>query len=112
MKFVLASYGGRGDIEPAVVVGRELLRRGHDVRMAVPPNLVGFTEAAGLEAIAYGLADEMIASRKAVPAERAKWASVHRDLIAREILATSFEFGEPTDGAEIGDGVQVSITKA
>ena len=55
MKFVLASYGGRGDIEPAVVVGRELQRRGHDVRMAVPPNLVGFTEAAGLEAVAYGL---------------------------------------------------------
>src|SRR5271156_128933 len=55
MKFVLASYGGRGDIEPAVVVGRELLRRGHDVRMAVPPNLIGFTEAAGLEAVAYGL---------------------------------------------------------
>ena len=55
MKFVLASYGGRGDVEPAVVVGRELLRRGHDVRMAVPPNLVGFAEAAGLSAVAYGL---------------------------------------------------------
>ena len=47
-----------------------------------------------------------------VPAERAKWAGVHRDLIAGEILATSFEFGEPTDGAEIGDGVRVSITKS
>ncbi|EHB49705.1 glycosyl transferase family 28 [Mycolicibacterium rhodesiae JS60] len=55
MKFVLSSYGGRGDIEPAVVVGRELLRRGHDIRMAVPPNLVGFAEAAGLPAVAYGL---------------------------------------------------------
>jgi UDP:flavonoid glycosyltransferase YjiC (YdhE family) len=55
MKFVLASYGGRGDVEPAIVVGRELLRRGHDVRMAVPPNLVGFAEAAGLAAVAYGL---------------------------------------------------------
>src|SRR6516165_5917981 len=55
MKFVLASYGGRGDIEPAVVVGRELLRRGHDVRMAVPPNLVGFAESAGLATVAYGL---------------------------------------------------------
>jgi UDP:flavonoid glycosyltransferase YjiC (YdhE family) len=40
MKFVLASYGGRGDVEPAVVVGRELLRRGHEVCMAVPPNLL------------------------------------------------------------------------
>ncbi|MGO9286502.1 glycosyltransferase, partial [Mycobacterium sp.] len=37
MKFVLASYGSRGDIEPCAAVGRELLRRGHDVRMAVPP---------------------------------------------------------------------------
>lgn len=55
MKLVLSSYGGRGDIEPAVVVGRELLRRGHDVRIAVPPNLVGFAEAAGLSAVAYGL---------------------------------------------------------
>jgi UDP:flavonoid glycosyltransferase YjiC (YdhE family) len=55
MKLLLASYGGRGDIEPAVVVGRELLRRGHDVQIAVPPNLVGFAEAAGLAATAYGL---------------------------------------------------------
>ncbi|MGO9153421.1 glycosyltransferase [Mycobacterium sp.] len=54
MKFVLASYGTRGDIEPCVAVGRELLRRGHDVRMAVPPDLVGFAEAAGPAAVAYG----------------------------------------------------------
>jgi UDP:flavonoid glycosyltransferase YjiC (YdhE family) len=60
MKFVLASYGGRGDVEPAVVVGRELVRRGHDVRMAVPPNLVGFAEAAGLAAVAYGLDSQPI----------------------------------------------------
>ena len=55
MKFVLASYGTRGDVEPCVAVGRELLRRGHEVRMAVPPDLVGFAEAAGLAAVAYGL---------------------------------------------------------
>ena len=42
MKFVLACYGARGDVEPSVAVGRELLRRGHDVRIALPPNLVGF----------------------------------------------------------------------
>ena len=55
MKFVLAFYGTRGDVEPGVVVGRELLRRGHDVRMAVPPDLVGFVESAGLAAVAYGV---------------------------------------------------------
>ena len=54
MKFVLASWGSRGDVEPCVAVGRELLRRGHEVRMAVSPDLVGFAESAGLAAVAYG----------------------------------------------------------
>jgi UDP:flavonoid glycosyltransferase YjiC (YdhE family) len=54
MKFVLAFYGTRGDVEPGVAVGCELLRRGHDVLMAVPPDLVGFAESAGLAAVAYG----------------------------------------------------------
>jgi isoleucyl-tRNA synthetase len=46
-----------------------------------------------------------------VPDERADWARTHRDLIAGEILATSFEFGEPADAVEIGDGVRVAIAK-
>ena len=54
MKFALASYGTRGEIEPCAAVGRELLRRGHEVRMAVPPDLVGLVEAAGLATVAYG----------------------------------------------------------
>lgn len=54
MKFALASYGTRGDIEPAAAVGLELLRRGHEVRMAVPPELVTFVESAGLAAVPYG----------------------------------------------------------
>lgn len=54
MKVVLAFYGTRGDVEPGVALGRELLRRGHDVHMAVPPDLIGFAEAAGLRAVPYG----------------------------------------------------------
>jgi len=54
MKFVLAGYGSRGDVEPVAAVGRELLRRGHDVRMAVTPDLLGLVESAGLAAVAYG----------------------------------------------------------
>ena len=73
MKFVLASYGGRGDIEPAVVVGRELLRRGHEVCMAVPPNLVGFAEAAGLAAVGYGLDSQAI-----LDAQRNYWTCYFR----------------------------------
>src|SRR5690606_29410386 len=50
----MASYGTRGDVEPSVAVGRELQHRGHDVRLAVPPDLVGFAEDAGLTAVPYG----------------------------------------------------------
>jgi UDP:flavonoid glycosyltransferase YjiC (YdhE family) len=55
MKFVLAGHGTRGDVEPCAAVGRELLHRGHEVRMAVPPDVVGFAESAGLAAVACGL---------------------------------------------------------
>jgi vancomycin aglycone glucosyltransferase len=54
LKIVLASYGSRGDVEPCAAVGRELVRRGHDVCMAVPPNMLGFVESAGLAAVSYG----------------------------------------------------------
>ena len=74
MKFVLPCYGVRGDVEPSVVVGRELLRRGHDVQMAVPPNLVGFAEAAGLSAVAYGLDSRII-----MEAQREYWTCLFRN---------------------------------
>jgi UDP:flavonoid glycosyltransferase YjiC (YdhE family) len=57
MKFAVASYGTRGDIEPCAALGRELQRRGHTVRVAVPPNLIGLVESAGLSAVAYGQRD-------------------------------------------------------
>ncbi|MGE0217388.1 isoleucine--tRNA ligase [Mycolicibacterium sp.] len=46
-----------------------------------------------------------------VPEQHQGWARSHRDLIAGEILATSFEFGRPAEGTEIGDGVRVAIAK-
>ncbi len=54
MKFVLAVHGTRGDVEPCASVGVELLRRGHEVRMAAPPNMLGFVKSVGLDAVAYG----------------------------------------------------------
>lgn len=55
MRFVLACYGTRGDVEPCAAIGRELVRRGHDVQLAVAPELVAFAESIGLRAVAYGL---------------------------------------------------------
>ena len=54
MKFVVAAYGSRGDVEPCLAAGRELLRRGHDVRMLAPPNMLGLVESAGLAGVAFG----------------------------------------------------------
>ena len=54
MKFALAIHGTRGDVEPCAAVGLELLRRGHEVRVGVPPDMLGFVESAGLAAVAYG----------------------------------------------------------
>jgi UDP:flavonoid glycosyltransferase YjiC (YdhE family) len=73
MKFVLACYGMRGDVDPGVVVGRELLRRGHDVEIAVAPNLVGFVEAAGLKAVGCGLDSRVIAET-----QRKYWTCLSR----------------------------------
>ncbi|WP_207842500.1 glycosyltransferase [Williamsia soli] len=54
MRFVLAFNGTRGDIQPAVVLGAELLRRGHEVVFGAPPNLVEFAAGAGLDARPFG----------------------------------------------------------
>ncbi|KAA0111847.1 glycosyltransferase [Mycolicibacterium sp. P1-5] len=55
MKIAVSIHGTRGDVEPCAAVGLELQRRGHDVHMAVPPNLVAFVRSAGLPAtVAYG----------------------------------------------------------
>jgi len=54
MKVVLVGYGSRGDVEPLAAVGRELFHRGHDVCVAIPPDLRGLVESAGLAAVTYG----------------------------------------------------------
>jgi UDP:flavonoid glycosyltransferase YjiC (YdhE family) len=60
MKFALGIHGSRGDVEPFAAVGLELQRRGHEVRMAVPPNMVGFVESAGLDAVAFGPSSQAV----------------------------------------------------
>ncbi|BBY80651.1 glycosyltransferase [Mycolicibacterium pulveris] len=54
MKFVLANWGTRGEVEPYAALARELVRRGHAVHLVVGPELVGFAESAGAEAVPFG----------------------------------------------------------
>ncbi len=51
MKFVVAVHGSRGDVEPCAAIALELARRGHDVRMVVPPNLVDLIRSTGLTSV-------------------------------------------------------------
>jgi vancomycin aglycone glucosyltransferase len=51
---MVVGYGSRGDLEPLAALGRELTRRGHDVRMTAPPNMRGFVRSAGLDPVTYG----------------------------------------------------------
>ncbi|MDT5049134.1 MAG: hypothetical protein QOJ56_4478 [Mycobacterium sp.] len=81
MKYVLASDGSRGDVEPFVAVGRELLRRGHEVRVAVPPNLIGFVESAGLAAVGYGLDTQRLMETRRNMARLSRNPRKIRDLI-------------------------------
>ncbi|OBA75041.1 glycosyltransferase [Mycobacterium sp. 1554424.7] len=55
MKFALATLGSRGDVEPYAALSRELQRRGHDVRLAIPPDYLDFVESAGLTAVGHGM---------------------------------------------------------
>lgn len=48
MKLTLVAYGTRGDVQPFVVLGWALARRGHDVTVAAPTNMGGFVQRAGL----------------------------------------------------------------
>ena len=91
MKFVLANWGTRGEVEPYVTVGRELVRRGHEVHMAVAPEMVGFIEAAGPAAVAYGPALKAI-----LDPHRDFWAGLFANpWRIRELSRLSGEYSEP-----------------
>jgi UDP:flavonoid glycosyltransferase YjiC (YdhE family) len=54
LNIVFTVSGTRGDVQPAVVLGAHLQRRGHDVTMGVPPNLESFSAEAGLKTRPFG----------------------------------------------------------
>ncbi|WP_433564954.1 glycosyltransferase [Nocardia sp. CA-151230] len=65
MKVLLAFAGSRGDAQPGVLLGRELAGRGHEVTVAVSPNLVEFAERHGVSAVPFGNdSDELLRAQR------------------------------------------------
>lgn len=91
MKYALANWGSRGEVEPCIAVGLELLRRGHEACVAVPPDLVGFAESTGLEVVAYGSDLQVI-----LDAYRDFWTCLFSTpWRIRALVRLSREFAEP-----------------
>jgi rhamnosyltransferase subunit B len=58
MHAVLTPVGSAGDVNPFVIVGRELRRRGHRVTVIAPEVFAGVVSNAGLELVVVGTAEE------------------------------------------------------
>ncbi|GAB04103.1 glycosyltransferase [Gordonia amarae] len=54
MRITVAVNGTRGDAQPAVILAGALAARGHDVRVGVPPNLIGLAATLGVTAGKFG----------------------------------------------------------
>ncbi|MCV7347633.1 glycosyltransferase [Mycolicibacterium rhodesiae] len=115
MRFVLPSHGGRGDIEPTVVVGRELQRRGHEVQVAVPPNLVDFVSGLGLPAIPYGADSRAMADLQRdywTCLFRSPWRAKELDRVGRQIgefLSRCWPAEENRKLAELAEGADLIL---
>lgn len=106
MRIVLLARGTRGDVQPMVVLGAELRRRGHDVVLGTPPNLVSFATRAGFDArpvgpdsqaflqSAEGRALLVAGNAKELMAGFARVAHIHLEQTHREILQVA-------DGADL-----------
>ncbi|HWC22129.1 MAG TPA: glycosyltransferase [Flexivirga sp.] len=79
MRILMPFLGSRGDVQPGVALALELRRRGHDVRLGVPPNLVDFARRAGIDVLTTGpdsaalLESELVQHRIKSANPRTRW---------------------------------------
>jgi len=99
MRALLAAVGTRGDVQPAVALGVELRKRGHDVRMCISPNFVDWAKSLGLDARPMGV--EMRAPARGAGPPRTLTAEELRKLRESmpDLITDQFE----TIGAAVDD---------
>jgi vancomycin aglycone glucosyltransferase len=55
MRVLVAAFGTRGDVQPAVLTAKALVAAGHACEVFVPPSSIAWVRGQGLEATAVGL---------------------------------------------------------
>ncbi|WP_437684262.1 glycosyltransferase [Sorangium sp. So ce131] len=68
MRVLLTGVGTRGDVQPVVALAVEMRRRGHDVRLCVPPNFIDWAGGMGFKATPIGIAMRQPSGAAAAPA--------------------------------------------
>lgn len=76
MKVLLATVGSRGDVAPMLVLARALRERGHEPRVAAPPNFQQFVQDAGLGFFPIGADTELIIQENRALAERSPLVAI------------------------------------
>ncbi|HVZ32932.1 MAG TPA: glycosyltransferase, partial [Polyangiaceae bacterium] len=67
MRALLSAVGTRGDVQPIIALGSALRKRGHEVRLCVPPNFVAWALECGFEAASVGVEMRLPRGRSAAP---------------------------------------------
>ncbi|GAA2068931.1 glycosyltransferase [Williamsia deligens] len=117
MRLVAAFAGSRGDVQPGLALSLELTRRGHDVTMAVPPNLVDFAESAGVQAVPYGTDTAELLGSATVTDELRSRDPVRRLRAVRAVtragaLQATQDLRDACDGADLLVGGSVGQERA
>jgi UDP:flavonoid glycosyltransferase YjiC (YdhE family) len=77
-----------------------LLRRGHDVRLAVAPEMIGFVESAGLEAVAFG-PESIAADRNRMAQDPVRGAGEQMAYLSRAMMEWGTTLTELADGSDL-----------
>ncbi|MFE7723611.1 nucleotide disphospho-sugar-binding domain-containing protein [Nocardia rhizosphaerihabitans] len=106
MRALLAFTGSRGDAQPGILLARALIARGHEVTLALAPNLVGFATGHGVPAVPFGCdsaallraqrADSRFGSRD----PRARWRAL-LDLQRRGVPESMADLRELVPGHDV-----------
>ena len=80
MRVLLAPIGSRGDLQPQLVLGEELRRRGHEVMFATCPNFLAQLRAEGFESLPVGSDSNALILEHAALAEQSPLKALPRQL--------------------------------